>query len=286
MVVGANGTGKSTILNAICLGLGGEPKLLGRADDLRAFIMHGKQKAEIEVEVAPVEEGGATHIFRRVIDGNKGSERGKGRGSSTFYINDEKVNIKTVRALVADVYNITIDNLCTFLPQDKVGNFSGYGPKQILIETEKTLSGSQHMYKTHMELIEAEEELAKGAGDVESIKAQLARLERDLGGLEREKERLEEREAALRDADLLRKKKLWLEFDALREQALGVKEEKQAIKKSLRAAQAKIAPLEEKAVRLASKKKEMETKLSPEQAAEKMAKELLAAEEREKASKK
>ncbi|KAL7447892.1 hypothetical protein ACHAWC_000188, partial [Mediolabrus comicus] len=35
VVVGPNGTGKSTILCAICLGLGGQPPLLGRADDAR-----------------------------------------------------------------------------------------------------------------------------------------------------------------------------------------------------------------------------------------------------------
>ena len=50
MVCGPNGTGKSTILNAICLGLGGEPKVLGRADDAREFIAHNKDKAFIEIE--------------------------------------------------------------------------------------------------------------------------------------------------------------------------------------------------------------------------------------------
>ena len=51
MVVGPNGTGKSTILCAICLGLGGEPRLLGRADDARLFIMHEQDLAEVEIEV-------------------------------------------------------------------------------------------------------------------------------------------------------------------------------------------------------------------------------------------
>ena len=67
MVVGANGTGKSTILNAICLGLGGEPKLLGRADDLRAFIMHGKDTAMIEIELAP-HTNSEIKVVRRVVD--------------------------------------------------------------------------------------------------------------------------------------------------------------------------------------------------------------------------
>jgi len=151
MVVGANGTGKSSILNAICLGLGGEPKLLGRADDLRAFIMHGKDKCSIEIELAEL-EGKEKHVLKRTIDRNKGSEKGRGRGASSFYINGEKTNVQKVRELVKDTYNIAIDNLCTFLPQDKVGNFSAFSDQERLLETEKTLPTNQYFYKTHMEL--------------------------------------------------------------------------------------------------------------------------------------
>ena len=32
-----------------------------------------------------------------------------------------------------------VDYLCTFLPQDKVGNFSGFNSQERLIETEKIL---------------------------------------------------------------------------------------------------------------------------------------------------
>ena len=37
----------------MCLGLGGEPRHLGRADDAREFIAHGKEKALVEIEVSP-----------------------------------------------------------------------------------------------------------------------------------------------------------------------------------------------------------------------------------------
>ena len=108
--------GKSTILCAICLGLGGEPKMLGRADDARAFIMHEKNVAFVEITLAP-HPGKTVHTFQRKIDRQKGSERGNGRGASTFYINDKKVTIKDVQKLVKETYHISIDNLCTFLPQ-------------------------------------------------------------------------------------------------------------------------------------------------------------------------
>eukprot|EP00977_Amphora_coffeiformis_P029168 scaffold39151_cov122-Amphora_coffeaeformis.AAC.1 len=114
MVIGPNGTGKSSVLNAICLGLGGTPAVLGRADDVRAFVQHGKDKAVIEITLAP-----GDHVIRREMDRHKGSEKGRGRGASTFYINDEKVTEKQVQQLVRETYHIQVANLCTFLPQDK-----------------------------------------------------------------------------------------------------------------------------------------------------------------------
>ena len=104
-----NNTGKSTILCAICLGLGGQPPLLGRADDARLFIKHEKESASIEIELAPKVNSNsgkyeATHIIRRVIERNRGSEKGKGAGASLYYINGHKCNLKSVKELVSDRY--------------------------------------------------------------------------------------------------------------------------------------------------------------------------------------
>ena len=104
-----NNTGKSTILCAICLGLGGQPPLLGRADDARLFIKHEKESASIEIELSPKVNSNsgkyeATHIIRRVIERNRGSEKGKGAGASLYYINGHKCNLKSVKELVSDRY--------------------------------------------------------------------------------------------------------------------------------------------------------------------------------------
>jgi hypothetical protein len=64
--------------------LGGEPKMLGCADDAQLFIMHAKKKAVVEIELEPL-IGEETHVFRRVIDCCKGSEKGRGRGASTLF---------------------------------------------------------------------------------------------------------------------------------------------------------------------------------------------------------
>jgi chromosome segregation ATPase len=56
---------QSSILCAICLGLGGEPRLLGRADQVETFIQNGEEDAKIELEVA--NEHGADVVITRVI---------------------------------------------------------------------------------------------------------------------------------------------------------------------------------------------------------------------------
>ena len=47
LLIGPNGTGKSSIVCAICLGLGGSPKSLGRADKVKDFIKRGKKTVNI-----------------------------------------------------------------------------------------------------------------------------------------------------------------------------------------------------------------------------------------------
>ena len=249
LVCGPNGTGKSTILNAMCLGLGGEPRHLGRADDAREFIAHGKDRALVEIEVAPL-DGKEGHIFRRIIDRNKGSEKGRGKGASTFFINGEQTNIKEIRKVVSEVYNISIDNLCTFLPQDRVGSFSGFNSKQLLEETEKSLSGSQHMYDTHQTLIKLEAELNQGGNNVEAMEKKLKKLEADFTNMEREKQRMEERQEAVEQVDLLQKKILWMKYDELRSLCIELKEKKDTARKELETAKAKLAPMEERVAEL------------------------------------
>lgn len=242
-MVGPNGTGKSTILCAICLGLGGQPPLLGRADDARLFIKHEKEQAVVEIELAP-NEGQAVHVIRRVIDRDRGSENGKGAGASTYFINGHKSNLKSVKELVKESYHIHIDNLCTFLPQDKVGNFSGFDKQALLLETEKALSGP--LYNTHQDLISLEKDLQSSGTDVASIENELSKLKKENERLEREKELMEEREQYLEKIDLLKKKRAWLIFDKKREEAKAAKEHREELKKQKKEAEKAVRPLAEK----------------------------------------
>ena len=205
---------QSSILCAICLGLGGEPKLLGRASDVDTFIKTGEDKAEIEIEL--VREDGDNVIIQRII-------RKDGKPRSAFLWNGEQTPAKEVRERVVEEFNIQIGNLCTFLPQEKVGNFSGFDSRQLLLETEKTIGHNEELFNQHQDLIERQNALLGGTNDVETLEKKLARLESEQVPLRREVERQKNRQKAEEQVELLAKKIIWLKSDAAREKALELK---------------------------------------------------------------
>lgn len=68
IIIGPNGTGKSTIVAAIILGMGGHCKLLSRSKDISDFVKNGKSKAIIEIELYSGEDQVVT--FHRSFDKN------------------------------------------------------------------------------------------------------------------------------------------------------------------------------------------------------------------------
>lgn len=115
MIIGPNGTGKSTLVCAICLGLGWSSEHLGRAKELSAFVKHGAAEGEIEIELAKAEGMQTNPVIRRVLrrEGNK----------TVFFLNDKHATKSAVMDL-CKAFSIQIDNLCQFLPQDRVVEFA------------------------------------------------------------------------------------------------------------------------------------------------------------------
>lgn len=248
------------------MGLGGQPTLLGRADDVRVFIMHTKNTATIEIELAPRPTDTKPPILKRVIDREKGStsERSRGVGANTYYINNKKVNIKQVQDLVSGEYGISVANLCTFLPQDKVGSFSGFTPIQLLTETEKAI-GMDTVYKPHLDLQKLQDEVNNGDNEVGNMQKTLQEKLKQNESLEREKELMEKRKEAQEKIAYLKKKKIWLVFDKERERAVELKEARDRAKITYKEAEKKIEPLKRKvsqmeheATRMQSQTKQLE----------------------------
>lgn len=208
MVIGPNGTGKSTLVCAICLGLGWGPQVrfgshctlatqfcqlyswgyclqysivvrseltylicliqhLGRAKDPGEFVKHGCREATIEIELARGGPFKRNPVICRTIkrEGNK----------STFTVNGKEASRKQVLK-IAQSFSIQIDNLCQFLPQDKVSEFAALTPVELLHSTQRAAAGSQ-MLEWHENLKKLRAEQKKLLADNKSDRDLLANLE-------------------------------------------------------------------------------------------------------------
>ncbi|KAI9808470.1 MAG: Structural maintenance of chromosomes protein 5 [Phylliscum demangeonii] len=229
MIIGPNGTGKSTLVCAICLGLGWGPHHLGRAKEVSEYVKHGNAEATIEIELAkrPGDDGG-NPVIRRVIrrEGNK----------SLFAINGKSSTNKSVLEL-AKSFSIQIDNLCQFLPQDKVCEFAALTPVELLHSTQRA-AAPEHMLQWHdrLKVLRAEQKQvqAQQATDKET----LANLESRQQMLRADVERLRERAAIQKKVAMLEKARPFAQYRQVRHQH-------QEAKRLSREAQTALKTLEE-----------------------------------------
>lgn len=221
---------------------------MGRASDIESFVMNHQEIHDGSIEVELVNEHGDNPVIVRKI-------KKSGSPKSQFFLNGEAISQKKIKAMVLEEFSIDVANLCTFLPQDKVGGFSGFNAQDLLRETQKSLSSNHHLWTTHQELIQAQEELANGHVTLASLEEKVKQLQTEISRFEREKQRMEEREIALEQVDLLKKKLLWLKFDEGREETMEAKTEAKELKKKAREFQQQLEPLVEEHDRILAQQK-------------------------------
>ncbi len=189
MVVGPNGTGKSTFVCAICLGLCGNPSLLGRQKTISEFVKNGQQSGIIEIELKNF-KGKRNLIITRNININN---------SSQWYLNGNSCSEKTVKNSIKDM-NIQIDNLCQFLPQDRVVEFARLKSEMLLQETERAV-GSINLLSNHKKLIEIDEIFEEILKQINFIKNQINDLNHLQEGLKPDVEKEENLKKFKKDID-------------------------------------------------------------------------------------
>ncbi|CAG8496460.1 5616_t:CDS:2, partial [Ambispora gerdemannii] len=173
MIVGPNGTGKSTIVCAIALGLGWNTSLLGRAKEISDFIKHGAVIAEIEIELKCPDKN---VVINRKIK--------KEKNSTSWKIDGQKATHREVNKRITEL-NIQVDNLCQFLPQDKVNEFAQLSPSELLIQTQKAV-GEKSLIEYHQKLIKLREEEKSLLMSAKADREQMENLEKRNSVLERD----------------------------------------------------------------------------------------------------
>uniref|UniRef100_A0A2K5X1E2 Structural maintenance of chromosomes protein 5 n=1 Tax=Macaca fascicularis TaxID=9541 RepID=A0A2K5X1E2_MACFA len=219
MIIGANGTGKSSIVCAICLGLAGKPAFMGRADKVGFFVKRGCSRGMVEIELAS-----GNLVITREIDVAK--------NQSFWFINKKSTTQKVVEEQVAAL-NIQVGNLCQFLPQDKVGEFAKLSKIELLEATEKSI-GPPEMHRYHCELKnfrEKEKQLETSCKEkTEYLQKMVQRNER----YKQDVERFYERKRHLDLIEMLEAKRPWVEYENVRQEYEEVKLVRDRVKEEVR----------------------------------------------------
>ncbi|KAM3265363.1 structural maintenance of chromosomes protein 5 [Capsicum annuum] len=221
LVIGPNGSGKSSLVCAIALGLGGEPQLLGRASSIGAFVKRGEESGYVKISLRGETKEDQLTIVRKIDTQNK----------SEWIFNGKAVPKKNVTDIIQR-FNIQVNNLTQFLPQDRVCEFAKLTPVQLLEETEKAV-GDPRLPVQHVDLISKSEEMKKSERTVKSGRETLDQLKEVNSQLERDVERLRQREHLLAQAESMKKKLPWLKYDAKKAEFLEAKGQEKDAKKKL-----------------------------------------------------
>ncbi|KAH6782870.1 structural maintenance of chromosomes 5 [Perilla frutescens var. hirtella] len=201
LVVGPNGSGKSSLVCAIALGLTGEPLILGRAGKIGAYVKRGEESGYIKIYLRGVSKQDQIIITRNINIHDK----------SEWLFNGKVVAKKEIME-VTQRFNIQVNNLTQFLPQDRVCEFAKLTPIQLLEETEKAV-GDPRLPVQHDSLVKKSQELKKLERAVESNRGSLDQLKALNADLERDVERVRQREDLLAKAESMKKKLPWLKYD-------------------------------------------------------------------------
>ncbi|KAK6624544.1 hypothetical protein RUM44_011403 [Polyplax serrata] len=200
LIIGPNGTGKSTIVCAVLLCLGGKMKTLSRADHLGSYVKTGCDQSCIEVEL--FNPGDHNIIIKRKIMSNNHSE---------FIINGKVSTISKVND-IKKKFNIQIDNLCTFLPQDKVQDFAKLNPQQLLDHTQKTV-GTGELVQLHETLKELNSKTLNQEKHCEVLKIELEKEVQKNDRIKEQVKSFKEKQSLCEKIKLLNQKLSWVNYN-------------------------------------------------------------------------
>ncbi|XP_033121224.1 structural maintenance of chromosomes protein 6-like [Anneissia japonica] len=124
-VVGSNGSGKSAVLTALVVGLGGKATITGRGTSMKNFVKNQKSYAEIMIRLS----NKGTDGYKRDLYGDSLTvvRRINQDGQTSYKLKSDKgVVISTKKeelTHILDQFNIQVDNPVSILNQDTSRNF-------------------------------------------------------------------------------------------------------------------------------------------------------------------
>lgn len=207
-------------------------QVLGRAKDVADFVKHGCRQATIEIELQG-RPGKRNPVVTRIIK-REGSK-------SVFQINHQTVPQKKVLEL-ARSYSIQIDNLCQFLPQDKVAEFAAMTPVELLKSTQRAAAPPQ-MLEWHENLVALRKEQLQALENHAERKELLASLERRHEMQREDVERMRQREEIKRRIRTLETYRPFVEYKDVSKRTVAAKKAFEDAKKEEEELKEQVQPL-------------------------------------------
>ena len=231
VLLGHNGSGKSAIVNAICIGLGGSIDTLQRCDNIATFVRRGAEEAKIEITL--YNGNGEDHLVTCVI-----SKKGK----VIWSLNGARTQKSSVEALMAGL-NIQTGNMCQFLPQDVVKNFPLMTAHDRFLSTVRAV-GEGGLVDDFDSL----KDIQKAIDDADALLATKERTQQDmkakLEALKGKKTRIDFVEQKQLEKELVNKKLMWVRFENDIKDTKKIKKNVDDVKARVEALRTKVKTLE------------------------------------------
>uniref|UniRef100_A0A0E0F6V5 Structural maintenance of chromosomes protein 5 n=1 Tax=Oryza meridionalis TaxID=40149 RepID=A0A0E0F6V5_9ORYZ len=210
LVLGPNGSGKSSLVCAIALALAADPSVLGRASSVGAFVKRGEESGHVKISLRGNTPEHIIRITRKIDTKNK----------SEWQLDGTTVPRKEVVDLIKK-FNIQVNNLTQFLPQDRVVEFAKLTPIQLLEETEKAV-GFPDLPVQHRQLIDRSKQL-------KNLEVAVKQKEQTLNNLKALNAELKK----MLNVDLMRKRLQWLKYEMKKKEWIEAHEQEKTMKKKM-----------------------------------------------------
>ena len=187
----------------------------------------------IEIELAKDRERFKRNIVIRCVI--------KREGNRTIYSVNGESKSKRATVELARSLSIQIDNLCQFLPQDKVVEFAAMTPVELLKSTQRAVA-SQEMIDTHEELKGRKKEQASMQSRIDEDQGILSNLESRQRLQEADVERMREREGVVKKIEYLEAARPFAKYREARLVHNAAKERKKEVLQELNTLNAEVEP--------------------------------------------
>ena len=199
-IIGPNGSGKSTISNALSLIFGGTPKTIGKTKNLKEYIRFGAHDCKIEAEV--FYEGEIYKIGRGISIAN-----------NFWYVNGEIVK-KGIYEQFISKFNVDVNNLCQYLPQEKVAEFCRMSNEELLYSTLTSLK-RQDLLENITFINDVETKLNDTNTKELALIKQKEEMQLIVEKITNDVEKLNERDIKKKKIDIMESKKMYLEYETM-----------------------------------------------------------------------